>query len=150
MFDGIANASSVFAGKAVGQKNPSMLDRVLRLNFQWTASFIAALTFLTLVFKDNIVFLFTDIPTLVALYQEMAPWLIVFPLVSGFGLTVYGIFTGTGTTRPVRDSSIATLLVFLAVQAFINRYVGQSWFVVGVYLVLSWTYCLLVSVHRTS
>jgi MATE family multidrug resistance protein len=117
MFDGIANASSVFAGKAVGQKNPSMLDRVLRLNFQWTASFIAVLTFLILVFKDSIVFLFTDIPTLVALYQEMAPWLIVFPLVSGFGLTVYGIFTGTGTTRPVRDSSIATLLVFLAVQA---------------------------------
>ncbi|MCW0469678.1 hypothetical protein OH492_13945 [Vibrio chagasii] len=22
---------------------------------------------------------------------------------AGFGLTVYGIFTGTGTTRPVRD-----------------------------------------------
>ncbi|TKE99427.1 MATE family efflux transporter [Vibrio kanaloae] len=113
-----ANASSVFAGKAVGQKSASMLDRVLRLNFQWTAGFIAALTLLTLMFKDMIVFLFTDIPALVALYQEMAPWLIVFPLVAGFGLTVYGIFTGTGTTRPVRDSSIATLLVFLAVQAF--------------------------------
>lgn len=117
MFDGIANASSVFAGKAVGQKNASVLDRVLRLNFQWTAGFIAALTLLTLIFKDMIVFLFTDIPALVALYQEMAPWLIVFPLVAGFGLTVYGIFTGTGTTRPVRDSSIATLLVFLVVQA---------------------------------
>ncbi|MCW0469677.1 hypothetical protein OH492_13940 [Vibrio chagasii] len=56
------------------------MDRVLRLNspmdrrFHWRWQ----LTLLTLIFKDMIVFLFTDIPALVALYQEMAPWLIVF------------------------------------------------------------------------
>ncbi|KAB0286852.1 MATE family efflux transporter [Vibrio fortis] len=116
MFDGVANASSVFAGKAVGQKNPKLLDSVIKLNTQWTTAFIAVLTFLTLVFKEQIVMLFTTLPELNTLYLEMSPWLLVFPLVAGYGLTFYGIFTGTGTTKPVRNSSFITLLVFLAAQ----------------------------------
>ncbi|WP_261882988.1 MATE family efflux transporter [Vibrio pelagius] len=115
MFDGVANASSVFAGKAVGQKNPKLLDSVIKLNIQWTSAFIAVLTLLTLVFKEQIVTLFTTLPALNTLYLEMSPWLLVFPLVAGFGLTFYGIFTGTGTTKPVRNSSFITLVVFLVV-----------------------------------
>ncbi|MEZ9057806.1 MATE family efflux transporter [Vibrio pelagius] len=116
MFDGVANASSVFAGKAVGQKNPKLLDSVIKLNTQWTTAFIAVLTLLTLVFKEQIVMLFTTLPALNTLYLEMSPWLLVFPLVAGYGLTFYGIFTGTGTTKPVRNSSFITLVVFLVVQ----------------------------------
>ncbi|MEF1279285.1 MATE family efflux transporter [Vibrio fortis] len=116
MFDGVANASSVFAGKAVGQKNPKLLDSVIKLNTQWTTAFIAVLTLLTLVFKEQIVMLFTTLPELNTLYLEMSPWLLLFPLVAGYGLTFYGIFTGTGTTKPVRNSSFITLLVFLAAQ----------------------------------
>ncbi|MFA0476071.1 MATE family efflux transporter [Vibrio breoganii] len=116
MFDGVANASSVFAGKAVGRKDIRLLDDVLKLNMQWTTGFIVVLTLLTLVFKYELVMLFTDIPNVVSIYQDMSVWLIIFPLVSGYGLTLYGIFTGTGTTRPVRNSSFITLLVFLVVQ----------------------------------
>ncbi|KDN30183.1 damage-inducible protein F [Vibrio fortis] len=116
MFDGVANASSVFAGKAVGQKNPKLLDSVIKLNTQWTAAFVVVLTLLTLVFKEQIVMLFTTLPELNTLYLEMSPWLLVFPLVAGYGLTFYGIFTGTSTTKPVRNSSFITLLVFLVVQ----------------------------------
>lgn len=116
MFDGVANASSVFAGKAVGQKNPKLLDSVIKLNTQWTTAFIAVLTLLTLVFKEQIVMLFTTLPELNTLYLEMSPWLLVFPLVAGYGLTFYGIFTGTGTTKPVRNPSFITLLVFLVAQ----------------------------------
>lgn len=116
MFDGVANASSVFAGKAVGQKNPKLLDSVIKLNTQWTTAFVVVLTLLTLVFKEQIVMLFTTLPELNTLYLEMSPWLLVFPLVAGYGLTFYGLFTGTGTTKPVRNSSFITLLVFLAAQ----------------------------------
>lgn len=116
MFDGVANASSVFAGKAVGQKNPTLLDSVIKLNTQWTTAFVIVLTLITLLFKQQIVMLFTTLPELIELYLEMSPWLLVFPLVAGYGLTFYGIFTGTGTTRPVRNSSILTLVIFLVVQ----------------------------------
>lgn len=125
MFDGVANASSVFAGKAVGQKNPKLLNSVIKLNTQWTTAFIVVLTLLTIIFKEQIVMLFTTLPELNALYLAMSPWLLVFPLVAGYGLTFYGIFTGTGTTKPVRNSSFITLLVFLVVQLFAVPYWGN-------------------------
>ncbi|MFA0070974.1 MATE family efflux transporter, partial [Vibrio breoganii] len=48
----------------------------------------------------------------------------------GYGLTFYGIFTGTATTRPVRDSSFITLIVFLIVQFFAVQHWGNHglWF----------------------
>ena len=115
MFDGVANASSVFSGKAVGAKDPELLKRVVSLNVQWTTLFVAIATAFIILFQNQLVLLFTQIPSLIAIYHEMSPWLTVFPLVAGFGLTFYGIFTGTGTTVPVRNSSIATLAVFLFV-----------------------------------
>ena len=118
MFDGVANASSVFAGKAVGQKNPALLDSVIKLTTQWTSAFVVVLTLITWLFQQQIVMLFTTLPELIALYSSMSLWLLAFPLVAGYGLTFYGIFTGTGTTRPVRNSSFITLVVFLLVQFF--------------------------------
>ena len=118
MFDGVANASSVFSGKAVGEKNPGLLKDVLKLNFQWTTLFVVVMTAFIALFKDDLVLLFTQIPSIIDLFEDMSAWLLLFPLVAGYGLTVYGIFTGTGTTRPVRDSSIATLVVFLIVTYF--------------------------------
>ncbi|UYM14297.1 MATE family efflux transporter [Endozoicomonas euniceicola] len=115
MFDGVANASSVFSGKAVGAKDPELLKRVVSLNVQWTTLFVAIATAFIILFQNQLVLLFTQIPSLIAIYHEMSPWLTVFPLVAGFGLTFYGIFTGTGTTVPVRNSSIATLAIFLFV-----------------------------------
>ncbi|MGF1773802.1 MATE family efflux transporter [Vibrio wakamikoensis] len=125
LFDGVANASSVFAGKSVGQKNPQLLSRVIKLNVQWTTGFVIVLSLLLVVFKQQLVMLFTTLPELVEIYSTMSPWLIVFPLVAGYGLTFYGIFTGTGTTRPVRNSTFATLLVFLIVQFVGVRYWGN-------------------------
>lgn len=72
MFDGVANASSVFAGKAVGQKNPTLLDNVIKLNKQWTAAFVVVLTLLLVLFKHQVVTLFTTLPNLVELYLDMS------------------------------------------------------------------------------
>ncbi|WP_117234813.1 MATE family efflux transporter [Vibrio maerlii] len=143
MFDGVANASSVFAGKAVGQKNPTLLNNVLRLTTIWTTGFVVVLTILTVLFKSQIVLVFTALPELLAIYHDMSIWLLVFPLVSGYGLTFYGIFTGTGTTRPVRNSTACTLALFLitlfiAVPIFGNHglWLGFTLFYVGRFVFL--------------
>lgn len=125
MFDGIANASSVFAGKSIGQKDKTMFNQVVKLNAQWTTGLIITLTLVVILFKNSLILLFTDQSELITIYYNMTPWLIVFPLVAGFGLTIYGIFTGTGTTRPVRDSSLATLLLFLITQTFTVNWWGN-------------------------
>lgn len=125
MFDGIANASSVFAGKAIGEKNPTLLDNVITMNLQWTTGFVIVMTVLTILFKQQVVMLFTTLPQLIDIYLTMSPWLLVFPLVAGYGLTFYGIFTGTGTTRPVRNSTFLTLIMFLVVQYIAVQHWGN-------------------------
>lgn len=137
MFDGVANASSVFAGKAVGQKNPALLERVVKLNVQWTTGFVIGLTLLTFLFRDSIVLVFTQLPELIEIYVSLSPWLLIFPLVSGYGLTFYGIFTGTGTTRPVRNSTCITLVVFLITQLVAVELWGNQglWFAFSVFYV---------------
>jgi MATE family multidrug resistance protein len=117
IFEGIANASSVFAGRAVGRRSLDALDQVVRKNFQWTAVVAAALTVFLLLSQHHLALLFTRIPDVLRQYDEISAWLILFPVVSGFGLTVYGIFTGTGTTRPIRDSTFLALLAFLGTLA---------------------------------
>ncbi len=74
------------------------------------------------VFQHHAILLFTELPELIDLYSSMSIWLLIFPLVSGYGLTFYGIFTGTGTTRPVRNSSFITLAIFLLVQFIAVQY----------------------------
>ena len=113
MFDGIANASSVFTGKAVGEKSQKLLTQVLKLNFQWTSLFVVLTTGFIWLTREKLVLLFTQIPEVIQLFNQVSLWLIVFPLVASYGLTIYGIFTGSGTTRPVRNSTFMALMVFL-------------------------------------
>ncbi|MDW6094391.1 MATE family efflux transporter [Vibrio rhizosphaerae] len=113
MFEGVANASSVFSGKSVGEKSPGLFARMLKVNFQWTSGLIALLTLVMVFSHQQQVRLFTQIPDVIQQYHQVSGWLIAFPLVAGFGLTVYGIFTGSGTTRPVRNATFMALTVFL-------------------------------------
>ena len=59
---------------------------------------------------------------LISLYNDIAIWLVSFPLIAGYGLTIYGVFTGAGATRPVRNSSLLTLILFLIVLPFAVEY----------------------------
>lgn len=136
MFDGIANASSVFAGKSVGEKSPNLLSQVITLNFQWTTVFVVILTAIIWLTRDGIVLIFTQIPEVLELYGQVSHWLIIFPLVAGYGISVYGIFTGTGTTRPVRNSTFFTLVVFLVTAALVLEPMGNN----GLWLALTLFY----------
>ncbi len=144
IFDGIANASSVFSGKAVGQKNPVLLRETVQKTSLWTGFLILFFTLLLFLFIDGIAAIFTDIPQVLSEIENNRTGVIFFPLAAGYGLTFYGIFTGSGTTRPVRNSTICAALVFLvtvliAVEplkndglwlAFLLFYVGRTLFLV--------------------
>ena len=69
------------------------------------------------VFGRDLGRIFTNIPEILTNYQTVYYWGIIFPIAAGFGLTLYGIFTGSGATRPVRNSSFKALLGFLGALA---------------------------------
>ncbi len=143
IFDGIANASSVFAGKSIGQKNSALLSATFYRTSQWTITSMILCALIILFTGTYLGGLFTDIPEVLEGFSRIHYWAAVFPVAAGFGLTYYGIFTGSGTTRPVRNATFFSLLTFLvgliSVRywgnhglwfAFILFYIGR-----GVYLI---------------
>ena len=141
-FDGFANASSVFAGRARGARDAGLLHTTWRMSTTWcglTALFLFCVCALGF---GRIPLLFTDIPGILTLFEQYGRWVCAFPLVAWAGVSIYGIFTGTGDTGPVRDSTVFALLLFLAVvwalvpawgnhglwAAFMSFYLGRSIF----------------------
>lgn len=116
MFDGLANASSVCAGRALAEKN----EPLMRLTWRRTAQWCAALAMInTIIFwgtKQHLLYLFSDLSSLVKIAQQHSFWLTLYPLLAGGGLTFYGIFTGSSATKPVRNTTFYSLLVFIALR----------------------------------
>ncbi|MEK3934476.1 MATE family efflux transporter [Sporosarcina sp. FSL W7-1349] len=113
MYDGIANASSVFAGKSAGEKNLQEYKEMLSISNVCTAVLSIVLSVVLILFKDPIIAAFTSIESVIAMSHEFFIWLIVLPFVIGVGLVYFGVFTGCTFTGPIRDSMILSLLLFL-------------------------------------
>lgn len=120
VFEGIANTSSVFSGKAAGQGCAAILERTRRLTLHWS---LAALLGMTLIYATGhtpLLRLFTDLPEVLAAAERYADWGICFPACAALGLTYYGLFTGSSLTRPVFLSTLQALVAFcLAWLAFV-------------------------------
>ncbi|MDQ0427361.1 MATE family multidrug resistance protein [Planomicrobium stackebrandtii] len=112
-YDGLSNASSILSGKAIGSKNPVLFKKNLKLSFQWAFFSSLILTALYWLFNTKIFSFFTAIPEVIELGGLYGDWLLLFPLVSSFGIVLYGVFTGATETAPIRNSMLLALGVFL-------------------------------------
>lgn len=61
---------------------------------------------------------FTDIVEVAVLAEAYKEYVLVYPLVAGIGLALYGMFTGATYTAPVRNMMIMALAVFCWQSAF--------------------------------
>jgi multidrug resistance protein, MATE family len=116
-FDGFSNASSILVGKAIGLKNEPLYKKTLMLSCQWavlSSLFVAGIYYLC---SDDIIQLFTRIPSVIDLANTYGIWMILFPLSASFGIILYGVFTGATEATPIRNSMIMALIVYLAVQS---------------------------------
>lgn len=112
-YDGLSNASSILSGKAIGSKDPVLFKKNLNLSFQWAFYSSLVLTTLYWLFSTKIFSFFTAIPEVIELGGVYGGWLLLFPLVSSFGIVLYGVFTGATETAPIRNSMLLSLCVFL-------------------------------------
>lgn len=111
-FDGLANASSILVGKAVGSGDKHLYKKTLFLSLQWgviTSLLLAAGYYL---FGDSLLPLFTRIPGVIERAQAYGFWLILFPITASVGIVFYGVFTGATEAAPVRNSMIYSLIAF--------------------------------------
>ncbi len=112
-YDGLSNASSILSGRAIGSRDPGLFKKNLHLSFQWAFYSSLLLTFLYWLFSAQIFSFFTAIPEVIELGGIYGGWLLLFPLVSSFGIVLYGVFTGATETAPIRNSMLLSLGVFL-------------------------------------
>lgn len=112
-FDGLANTASVYAGKSVGQKSKELLVSACRRTAQWVVIFIVITTAGFALLRNDIIYLFTDIESIILLVKQYDFWILLFPILSGAGLAFYGIFTGTAETKPIRNSALLALILCL-------------------------------------
>lgn len=114
-YDGLSNASSILSGRAIGSNNPALFKKNLKLSFQWALYSSIILTGLYWLFRSQIFAFFTSIPEVIELGGVYGDWLLLFPLVSSFGIVLYGVFTGATETAPIRNSMLLSLGIFLLV-----------------------------------
>lgn len=117
VFEGIANASSVFAGQARGSHNLDLLNDVYRMTLRWTAVSGLVMAAICALWHTPMICMLTDLEEVIAAAANLALWTVFYPLVAGPGLTVYGLFTGASVTRPVFISTLQALIAFLLVWA---------------------------------
>ncbi|MBW5388720.1 MATE family efflux transporter [Brachyspira hampsonii] len=115
MFDGIANTSSVYSGKAFGAKDQYLLKAAIMKNIKYSIIFIILLTALYLIFNKTFINLFTDNIEVLSCSYKYYFWVALYPIVSAIGLTFYGIFTGASFNKAVFISTFLSLLLFLFV-----------------------------------
>ncbi|MFJ7753586.1 MATE family efflux transporter [Peribacillus muralis] len=117
-FDGLANASSILVGKAVGSRNQLLYKKTLLLSLQWgvlTSLLMAACYHL---FRDSIFTFFTRIPSVMEGAHVYGSWLVLFPIAASVGIVFYGVFTGATEAAPIRNSMIYSLIAFLLTLHF--------------------------------
>lgn len=115
LYDGLANASSVFVGKCVGENNKEEYKEVLHISNVCTVIFSIIMASVVIVFKDSLIIIFTNLENIIYLCKQYIIWLQIFPFVIGIGMVYYGIFTGATYTAPIRNSMVISLIVFIVV-----------------------------------
>ena len=113
LLDGIANTSSVFAGRAAGEKNNILMKNTWKKTFQWGLIMAGILTIIYLILYPRIIGIFTDITTIIHTAERYAYWIALYPILAFIGLTFYGVFTGSSVTAPILYSTAGALAGFL-------------------------------------
>ena len=111
--DGFAHAAEALVGDAIGAKNRHSLGRSVRAAAQWAALIAAAYTVLYWLAGPLLIALMTDIETVKDQALIYLPWMILSPVVSVWGFLLDGIFIGATETRPLRNSMIIALVMFI-------------------------------------
>ena len=113
IFDGFANASSVFSGIAAGEKNFRKLKWVMRKSIQFCVIISIFLSTAFVFGGKKLLLFYTKNAEVINIANQYKIWIIIFPLVVSFGLVIYGNFIGTTETAYIRNSMIQALIVFL-------------------------------------
>ncbi len=111
-FEGFGAAASLYAGRAKGSRNQSLMAATCYRAMQWgiVSAIFMALTFKA--FDQSIVRLFTTSQNLIEVIESYAFWMLITPFAGFVVDIIFGIYTGTTQMAPMRNSAVLSMLLF--------------------------------------
>jgi MATE family multidrug resistance protein len=135
--DGYAHAAESLVGSAIGAGSVARFDGAVRRSTELAAATAVALAALLLGLGDVAIRLLTDAPSVRTAASEQLPLAALYVLLAFGAYQLDGVFIGATRTRAMRDASIGSLLIFLAVAAALTARAGNRglWLAFTVYVV---------------
>lgn len=118
LIDGMANGAAIFSGKAVGQKSRQLFDEAIKMTYKWLL--IVSLLLMGVYQAGHVYFIgiFTEIEEVLALAERYSMYVTLYPVASGVGMVLYGVFCGATRTAPIRNMMLLSLAFFCMVKYF--------------------------------
>ena len=134
--DGFAHAAEAILGEAVGRGDRPAFEQGMRVAFLWAGIVGALNVAIYAAFGTGIVALLTSIPEVRAEAAAYLVWPTVMPLVSVWAFTYDGVYLAATRTEAMRNTVIASFLVFLALVYTLLPVFGNAglWAAVGAFL----------------
>ena len=116
--DGFAHASETLIGQAIGRKD------LISIKSAMTNSLILALVLATImsiflfIFGFALIKMITSIQDVIIISTELLPFLVLLPLVSVWAYMFDGFFIGAAESKSMRDTTLAALIFFIAINYF--------------------------------
>ena len=118
--DGFAFAAESMIGKFKGAQDLQNLKRTTLQIFLWSFLFGGTVLLIFALFGEQLLYLFTDKLKLVEQAKPYLVWIIIAPVVNVAAYVWDGIYLGATASKPLRNSMIVSMLLFLtAVYLFI-------------------------------
>jgi MATE family multidrug resistance protein len=116
LFDGLANAVSVFAGKFVGKENLKGFMETRTIADKNMLGLGILLICGLLLFTEPLLMLFTDLEQVLNLCKRFSFYLILFIVAMAPGLVYSGFYIGATCSVPIRNSLVAALVFFIPLE----------------------------------
>ncbi len=126
MFEGIANASSIFAGRAMAEKSSDLLKFTWKMTNLFTIAMSVVLCLIYVIIRVPFIEQIANNPTTQKITTDYSLWLVPYFLIGGFSMSYFGIFLGAIFTKPLATSAFMSLVTFAFVYYAIGDIVVQN------------------------
>jgi multidrug resistance protein, MATE family len=134
--DGVAHAAEAILGESVGRRDRAAFLHDMRVVFLWSGVVGVINILIYLVAGHAIIALMTSIPEVRAAAANYLWWPTLMPLASVWAYTYDGVYLAATRTRIMRNTMIASFMVFLAALYLLLPLIGNAglWIAVSGFL----------------
>ena len=134
--DGVAYAAEAILGEAVGRRDRAAFLRNKHVVFLWSGVVAVINIVIYAVAGQAIIALMTSIPEVRAAAANYLWWPVLMPLASVWAYTYDGVYLAATRTRIMRNTVIASFVLFLLLLYTLMPVIGNAglWLAVGAFL----------------